>query len=227
MKLNVLSDQEIRQIHEATVDILQNCGMQIGSEKMFMFLKEKGLEVDAEQKTVRFSKSCIEDYLSKIPPRFDVFDREGKFVFTLGDGVPKIAAGHNAVFWADANTGKTRPSTIADVELFGKICEQLSAIDMIGIPVMPQDGPHPAASLLYGVKAVIANSRKPVYFSTDQCNVNHACIAMLRAAFAGKLESQVYGISQLSPTSPLFWEGNVLEALTDTGGYGCAFGYSA
>lgn len=92
---------------------------------------------------------------------------------------------------------------------------------------MPQDGPHPAASLLYGVKAVIANSRKPVYFSTDQCNVNHACIAMLRAAFAGKLESQVYGISQLSPTSPLFWEGNVLEALTDTGGYGCAFGYSA
>lgn len=39
---------------------------------------------------------------------------------------------------------------------------------------------------------------------------------MLKATFEGDLKNQVYGISQLSPTSPLFWEGNVIDAIMDT-----------
>jgi len=100
--------------------------------------------------------------------------------------------------------------------LFARICEELNDIDMIGIPVMPQDVPEPRATLLYGVRACIANSRKPIFFSTDQTAINKCVIEMLRAAFAGDLASQPYGISQLSPTSPLFWEGSVLDAIEDT-----------
>ena len=39
---------------------------------------------------------------------------------------------------------------------------------------------------------------------------------MLAAVFPGNLEDQPYGISQLSPTSPMFWEGPVLDALRET-----------
>jgi trimethylamine:corrinoid methyltransferase-like protein len=39
---------------------------------------------------------------------------------------------------------------------------------------------------------------------------------MLRAAFKGNFQEQIYGINQLSPTSPLFWEEGALEALVDT-----------
>jgi len=82
--------------------------------------------------------------------------------------------------------------------------------------VMPQDVPNPRATLLYGVRATIENSRKPIFFSTDRHSVNGPIIAMLRAAFTGDLREQVYGISQLSPTSPLYWEEGVLEAIMDT-----------
>ena len=215
-KLSVLSDEEIRDIHEATVDILQTCGVQILSPKMLGLLKEKGLPVDEEKRTVRFSRSCLEDALSTTPSQFDVFDRNGRFAFVLGDRKPKIAAGHNAVFWVDSETGQTRNSTIADVEQFARICDESQGIDMIGIPVMPQDGAKPEASLLYGVRAVIENSTKPIYFSTDSHKINRACIEMVQAAFAGDLQSQAYGITQLSPTAPLFWEEGVLEAIMDT-----------
>jgi len=50
-----------------------------------------------------------------------VSDREGKLAFVMGDGESKIAAGHNAVFWIDSETGKTRPSTVDDVEQFARI----------------------------------------------------------------------------------------------------------
>ena len=46
--------------------------------------------------------------------------------------------------------------------------------------------------------------------------VNRGAIELMRASFGGDLDSQVYGISQLSPTSPLYLERGVLEAVRDT-----------
>jgi trimethylamine---corrinoid protein Co-methyltransferase len=214
--MTVLSDAEINHIHEATLDILTNCGVKLGNREMLQFLKEKGLETNEETGIVRFTRASIEDALNAVPATFDLFNREGDYAFTLGDGVSKVAAGHNAVFWVDSDTGATRPSTVADVEYFARICESLSHIDMVGIPVMPQDIPNPHATLLYGVRACVENSRKPLFFSTDKFDVNHACIDLIRVAFKGDLATQAYGISQLSPTSPLYWEGSVLEAIVDT-----------
>ena len=125
MQLNrmaVLSDDEIRQIHEATVDILTNCGVKILYPPMLQFLKEQGLAVDEAAALVRFSRASLEDALAGTPQRFEVFSRDGQPAFTLGDRKPKIAAGHNAVFWVDTETGQTRSSTVADVELFARIC---------------------------------------------------------------------------------------------------------
>jgi trimethylamine--corrinoid protein Co-methyltransferase len=219
MKLSnfiVLSDADIKTIHEASIDILSSCGVKILCSETLHFLKQKGLEVNEESRTVKFSRSVIEDALTKVPSQFEVFDRHGKFAFVLGDRSPKVAAGHNAVFWVDSETGKTRSSTVADVELFARICDGLDVIDMIGIPVMPQDVPDPKATLLYGVRACIENSVKPIYFSTDSAKVNRACIDLLQAGFEGNFKNQVYGITQLSPTSPLFWEEGVLRAFADT-----------
>jgi len=215
-RLEVLSSSELQDIHDATMDILENCGVQMPDAALLTLLKSKGLNVDFEKGMVRFSRACIEDALAHIPPQFEVYDREGCLAFILGDGQARMAAGHNAIFWVDSATGQTRPSTVADVAFFARLCEYLKDIDMIGIPVMPQDVPAPAASLLYGVRAVIQNSKKPVFFSTDNCAVNHAVIKMLEAVFQGDFHTQVYGISQLSPTSPLSWEPGVLEAIQDT-----------
>ncbi len=212
----VLSDEEIGQIHEASVNILCDCGVKVLHPPLLQFLKEQGLAVDEANALVCFSRAAIEDALASAPKQFEVFDRDGRFAYALGDRKPKIAAGHNAVFWVDAETGQTRPSTVADVELFARICDQLECIDMIGIPVMPQDVPNPQATLPCAVRAVIANSAKPIYFSTDNCKANRACIDLLAAAFAGDLQQQVYGISQVSSTSPLYWERGVAEAIMDT-----------
>ena len=214
--LQVLAEDEIQQIHEATLALLEKCGIKILNPRILAFLKERGLTTRAGEELVFFSRVCVEDALARVPRTFEVFNRDGELAFVLGDGTPRIAAGHNAVFWMDSKTGKTRESTIADVEQFARICERLPNIDVIGIPVMPQDVPNPAHSLLYGVKACIENSRKPTFFSTDNPAVNRRIIEMLAVVFPGQLTHQPFGIGQLSPTSPLFWEGPVLDALQET-----------
>jgi trimethylamine---corrinoid protein Co-methyltransferase len=220
-QMKVLSEAEVRAIHDATLDILGSCGVKVLGHRLFNLLKEKGLRTDPARQLVYFDRVDIEAALETVPRSFEVFEREGHPTFVLGGGgEPRIAAGHNAVNWVDSDTGETRPSRVADVELFARICQHLEAIDMIGIPVMPQDVPDPKATLLHGVRAVIANSTKPLYFSTDNARVNRAVIEMCRAAFKGKIEQQVYGITQLSPTSPLYWEEGVSEAILDTLGTG-------
>jgi len=214
--MTVLSDAEIQQIHAATLDVLEKTGVQVDHAEMRRLLAEKGANVDESTQRVRLSRACVEKALATIPQQFEVCNRRGQKAFTLGDGVPKIAAGHNAVFWLDSQTGETRPSRIDDVERFSRVCQALPTIDMIGIPVMPQDGAVAEASLLYGVRATIANSDKPIYFSTDSAKVNRAIIDMLSAAYEGDFGKDVYGITQLSPTSPLFWENGVCEAILDT-----------
>jgi trimethylamine---corrinoid protein Co-methyltransferase len=218
--LQVLSEAEIRQIHEATVDLLEHTGVKILGQRMLAFLREKGLPVDAERGMVRFPRACLEEALARVPAQFEVCDREGRPLYLLGDGTPRVAAGHNAVFWVDSETRQTRPSTVADVAGFARLCEQLPNIDMIGLPVMPQDAPHGWATVLYGLQAVIENSRKPLFFSTDNLAVNRGCLELLQAVCPANLQEQVYGISQLSPTSPLYWEEGVLEAIMDTVGTG-------
>jgi trimethylamine---corrinoid protein Co-methyltransferase len=214
--LQVLSDAEVKAIHAATLDILANCGVKILSPRLLARLSEKGVRTDPEKRLAFFSPGDVEDAIAAVPPRWEVFNRDGEPAFSLGDGVPRIAAGHNAVNWVDTETGQTRPSRVADVELFARICQGLECIDMIGIPVMPQDCTDPRASLLHGVSAVIRNSVKPLFFSTDSARVNRSVIELCRAAFAGSLKDRVYGITQLSPTSPLYWEEGVSEAILDT-----------
>lgn len=218
--MQVISDGEIKDIHEASLDVLASCGVQVGSPDMLAFLQSKGLPADPGRQLVRFPRACIEDALSRHPPAFDIFEREGRLAFTLGNGVPRVAAGHNAVFWVDSETGQTRPSTMADVAQFARICQQLEGIDMLGVPAMPQDAPAPTLSLLYGLQACVEHCSKPVYFSTDNRAINRSAIAMLKAVFKGDLQDQAYGISQLSPTSPLCWEKGVLEAIMDMAGSG-------
>ncbi|MGQ9616564.1 MAG: trimethylamine methyltransferase family protein [Spirochaetota bacterium] len=214
--LKVLSDDEISRIHEASVEILEKCGVKVFNRRMLEFLRQKGLKVDMDCATVYFSRSVVDEAINNIPSQFDVFNREGEFAFIIGDGLSKIAAGHNAINWVDSDTGETRRARVSDVELFAHLCEKLECIDMIGIPVMPQDVEVAESSLVYGVKAVIENSRKPIFFSTDNERVNNTIIEMLRAAFRGNLKTQVYGICQLSPTSPLYWEEGVINAIMDT-----------
>ena len=108
----VLSDQEIVQIHEASIKILENTGVMIHSKKALDLLNSKGAAVDYEKKVVKISGKMIESCLKTIPKTIDLYDRNGNKYLTLGDGVPKCASGHNAIFIIDAETNERRNSTV-------------------------------------------------------------------------------------------------------------------
>ena len=211
----VLSDHEINQIHEASIDILENTGVRIYSKKVLDLLNDKGAIVDYDKKLAKLPQRLVEACLKSVPKTFDLYDRNGNRAFTVGDGVPKCASGHNAIYIIDAETNERRNSTIRDVENFALISGKLEDIDIVGVPVMPQDV-TPKATLIYAVKALYENTTKPLFFSTESSAVNAAIIRIMKV-IAGKddISGCPTAISQLSSTSPLLWEDGAADALME------------
>ncbi len=213
MKLNrmqVLSNTEVQSIRDATTRILEETGVRIDSEKALSLMKDRGALVDMDQGTVRFPAGLQEKALSSAPKTIDMYSREGEPAFRLGDGNSFFASGHNAVFFEDPVEGTHRQFTLKDVENFAKVTHHLEDLDVLGLPASPA-GVNSRTSLLYALKVCMENSTKPVFFSTDSEVINHFGMNMAEV-FTGKTTGKnAYMISQLSPTSPLFWEKGAVE----------------
>lgn len=214
-KFEVLSEAEIVNIHEASINILENTGIMVYSKKVLDLLSEKDAIVNYDNMVAKLPRSLVEDCLKTLPEKFHLYDRNGNRVLTIGDGIPKCASGHNAIFIIDANSNDRRNSTVKDVEEFALISHKLEDIDIVGVPVMPQDV-TPQASLIYAVKALYENTTKPIFFSTESSSVNAAIIQIMKVV-AGKddISGCPSAISQLSSTSPLLWEEGAVDALVE------------
>ena len=214
-ELMVLSDSEVKLIHAASIDILEQNGVMVGSRNVLELLGRNGAEVDFGGKTAKLPRNLVEACLKTLPRSFDLYDRNGRKALTIGGDGAKCASGHNAIYVIDSMTNERRKSTIRDVENFAVISDKLEHIDIVGVPVMPQDV-TPQATLLYAVKALYENTVKPLFFSTESSAVNASIIKMMKTiAGTQDVSARPTAISQISPTSPLFWEEGAVDALVD------------
>lgn len=216
MKLSqckTLAESEVKQIHEASLDILENSGLSFESPDVRKILTDGGAVCKGE--TVYFPRSLIDDCIAKNRRIVNMCDREGRDAFIIGDGQVRFGGGHNAVFVMTDDKGTRRNSVLKDVEEFAKICENLDDIDIVGVPLNPNDVPS-KTMLAHAVNAILKNSKKPIFFSTESREVNQAIIELAMQTtglkdFKGKSSM----ISQLSSTSPLYWETGASEALVE------------
>lgn len=218
MKLNrmqVLSDEEIIEIHRASLNILSECGVKIFNERLLRVLEGKSVGIDWQNKTARFSNDLVEKCIKLAPKTFDLYRRDGIKAFTIGDSVSRCASGHNAIFCIDPRTLERRYATILDVQEFGIVSDKMSTIDIVGVPLNPMDVPA-KSTLLHAAKALFETTDKPLFFSTESSLVVKSLIEMMRIV-AGREDIQncPNAIIQLSPSSPLFWDGNAIEGVAE------------
>jgi trimethylamine--corrinoid protein Co-methyltransferase len=84
MKLNrleVLSKDEIIQIHETSLDLLEEVGIRIDSEEVRNILKEEGATTLEKNKEffVKFPHGLIKDQLKNVPSDFSLWGPDGNY----------------------------------------------------------------------------------------------------------------------------------------------------
>jgi len=137
--LKILTKRDLRKIHEATLDVLENVGVTIYEKEALDLLRGVGANVDNENKIVKIPRYLIEEAIKKSPNSIRLCGRnpsndiilEGRKVYTAG--------GADGIYVIDLESGNLRLATLRDLQDLTRLQDALDNIHAIMGIVNPSD----------------------------------------------------------------------------------------
>jgi trimethylamine--corrinoid protein Co-methyltransferase len=96
--LKMLSDEEVNQVHKASLEILAEVGVRISNAEAQSALAAGGAEVDRDKHLVKIPPDLVERCVASAPSRFALCSRDGEPTLRLGEGKTYAASGHGGVY---------------------------------------------------------------------------------------------------------------------------------
>jgi trimethylamine--corrinoid protein Co-methyltransferase len=223
-----LSDEQVREIHYATLEILSQTGVDMQDPEGREILLEAGAweSTSAGQTRLKIPENLVTDALDKAPSRILMHDRLGNLTMPLELGKVFFGSGSDTTFTLDVETGKRRHATAQDVEDIARLCDALDNIDFIMSMSNPSDVP-PDDLYIHEFARMIRGSVKPnVYTAKDRADVED--IYRIAAAVAGgeqALREKPFFLLYAEPISPLMIIEESLQKLIFCAEKGVPAGY--
>jgi len=227
LRLEILTPQEVKKIHDATLWIIEKVGVRFPSKRALEIWADHGAEVDTEKMVVRAKAELIEKALKTCPPIYALAARDPQqdlpldgnhvFVGTDGCGVEVI----------DIKTGMRRTSCLQDVRDIARIADATEEVAFHWVPVSAQDMP-PETRGLHEIKAIWENSSKHVQTeSIYNEREARAAIEMAALIAGGKDKLRQCPVLSLMQCSapPLGHDSGSLEAALVAAEYGLPTGF--
>lgn len=159
--LNLLSTDDIKRIHDATLEVLSQTGLKVYHEGARKHFKDAGASVDEKAQLVKIPTWLVDEALRKAPHRVRLYSRKPGYDVVCGSGKVHFASGYGCPFILDYETGKKRPVTLHDLEKCAGVFEALDNIHLVMAEQIPQDVMMTAKNLeLYLARAILCNTRK-------------------------------------------------------------------
>ncbi len=197
-----LSDEQVRAVHYATLEILSQTGVEMQDPQGRELLLEAGAwESDGR---VKIPENLVTDAIDSTPSRLPMYDRLGNLAMPLELGKVFFGPGSDTTFTLDVESGERRRATAQDVEDIARLCDALDNIDFIMSMGNPADVP-PDDLYIHEFISMIRGSVKPnVYTAKDRGDVED--IYRIAAAVAGgeqALREKPFFLLYAEPISPL------------------------
>jgi len=160
-KLEVLSRDELYDIHIATMEILENVGVKILEQNALKMLKNAGAIVNEKEMKAQIPEYLVREALKKAPSRVSLYGRGKKYKLDLGGNKVYFSMEGTSVFVLDLETGERRRSTYMDLENFFRLADALENIHHASITVVPQDIPESIVHI-YEIYAGFKNTVKSI-----------------------------------------------------------------
>ncbi|SJZ30323.1 trimethylamine methyltransferase family protein [Selenihalanaerobacter shriftii] len=211
---DILSDEDLNQIHEATMQLLEETGIEVLHEEAREIFKEHGANVEDER--VYLTRDIVEDALEKAPSSFTLHARNPENNVTIGGDNTVLVPGYGAPFVTDMDDGR-RDSTFKDYVNFTKLASNSNNIDIVGgVLVEPND----VADEIRHAKMLYTGAKY-----SDKCLMGSA-LGKKKARDCFKMASMLFGedeiiddralvITLINTTSPLKYDYRMLDSLLE------------
>ena len=214
LHLEVLTPQEIRKIHDATLHIIENVGVRFPSHKALDIWQAHGAQVDRERMVVKAKPQLIEEALKKAPPKYDLCARDASQDLPLDGNHVFVGTDGCGVEIIDIHDGQRRSSRLQDVGEVARVADAMEEVGFHWVALSAQDKPVKTRGL-HEIKAIWENSSK--HLQTESIYNEHEARAAVEMAamIAGGKEAlrkrPVLSIMQCT-ASPLGHDGGSLDA---------------
>jgi len=159
VKLELLSPDDVRQIHESTLDVIENVGVMFHSQNALDVLEQHGATVDRETTVAKVPGEVIERALATVPHEFTLGGRTPEYDLPLDGEHLYISSDGCGVFARDPATGEVRSSRKEDLENCARVVQALDNVSATSAVVSAQDCPI-QSRVLHEFDACVRNSAK-------------------------------------------------------------------
>jgi len=164
-RFQLLSQDQIKHIHLATLEILERTGVRVMLPEALDLLEKAGAWVLSEN-MVKIPPHLVEEALRSAPSRITIYDRNGSPAMNLEGLNTHFGPGTDTTFVMDMETGERRPTKGRDVARVARLCDALPNIDFIasmgGVSTEECD-PH--LSDRHNFALMLSNTTKPLLFT--------------------------------------------------------------
>ena len=158
--LEMVSADELESIHETSLKVLEEIGMDFMLAEARDILRDAGAEVSGER--VRFSRALIEQAMRSAPQSFTFHARNPENDIELGGDAMAFGSVASPPNCSDLDRGR-RAGTLADYRDFLKLIQYFNAISFTsGYPVEPVDV-HPSVRHLDALRDMAILTDKPFH----------------------------------------------------------------
>ena len=182
--LRILSSEDVDRIHNSSLDVLDQIGIKIYSERALGILDDAGADVDFKAGVARIPSHLIQEALDKCSRPVRLCGRNSKYDFTLDDDHIHLCTDGSGIGVLDLETGQRRESTKKDVEDCAKLADYLEYLNIYYPLVTPLDVPK-HSHVLHELDAAFNNCEKHVTSGTTYLKEEAIFAVKMAQAVAG------------------------------------------
>ena len=212
--VEALSPDQVARIHDASLKILEEIGIDFLDEEALSLWEAAGVRVDRERQHVWLDRGLVMEAVAKAPATFTLHARNPAHTLEIGGNNINFATVGAAPYYSDLETGR-RPGTLADFRRMVKLAQLCSPIHVVeGLMVEPQDLAVPVRHLEKWLSQLTLSDKTHTTAAHGR-EVATDYVEMAAVVFGGKealLRRPVFA-SNVNANSPLRFDERMLGAL--------------
>ena len=203
--LNMYSDDELRQIHFATLEVLQHEGVTVGCKEAIALFEENGADVNYETGKVKIQPYMVEDAIRSAPSTIILAGRDPKHDVVLDGSRVNYTTFGCGINIYDIDTDEHRETVLTDVADTARVADAIENVDIYTSAVSAGFS-CPAETIdLHMANAFLTNTTKHC-MHVELSRANAQKYLEMGAVIAGgmdKLRERPLLSAMTAPSSPL------------------------
>ncbi len=216
MKIALFNESQIRQIHNASIHILETLGVHVPHDDALRLFAEAGARVDFQSQHVWIPEIVVQECLAKAGKKFTIYGRDRNRRAEFGSGCRNYNTSAGQALWVD-DQSERRYAALDDVRTAACLADALPAINIVGAMSDPHELPVESRALVVAAE-LLKHTTKPITFWFHDRASARFILELFTIVCGSEAEATEYPLAYpfFEPISPLRFPHRGIDLLFET-----------